>query len=199
MSIGCAHPGRTPAGPGNPPAAGAEFWARAAGRGSVTHVNAPGRAIALLGLLLASAACSKTVLDPRDYAPGAMIATPPVETPADGRGATVARIATGYLGAPYAWSGASPSGFDCSGLVTYVYSRVGITIPHNAAQQFRYGTPVPRDALAPGDLVFFDRLRHNGIYLGDGRFVHATTPGGVKIARLDDDWFRQRWVGARRL
>jgi cell wall-associated NlpC family hydrolase len=165
----------------------------------VTHVNATGRAIALVSLLLASAACSKTVLDPRDYAPGAMSSTPPVETPADGRGATVARIATAYLGAPYVWSGASPSGFDCSGLVSYVYSRVGITIPHNAAQQFRYGTPVPRDALAPGDLVFFDRLRHNGIYLGDGRFVHATTPGGVKIARLDDDWFRQRWVGARRL
>ena len=164
----------------------------------MTHVNALGRAIALLGLLLASAACSKTVLDPRDYAAGTM-GTTPVETPGGGRGATVARIATAYLGAPYVWSGASPSGFDCSGLVTYVYSRVGITIPHNAAQQFGYGSPVPRDALAPGDLVFFDRLRHNGIYLGDGRFVHATTPGGVKIARLDDEWFRKRWVGARRL
>jgi len=198
VSVGCAHPGRTPAGPGNPPAA-RRAWGSIAGRGSVTNVNAPGRAIALVSLLLASAACSKTVLDPRDYAPRAMSTTPPVETPAGERGATVARIATAYLGAPYVWSGASPSGFDCSGLVTYVYSRVGITIPHNAAQQFRYGTPVPRDALAPGDLVFFDRLRHNGIYLGDGRFVHATTPGGVKIARLDDDWFRQRWIGARRL
>jgi len=183
---------------GQPARGGRRAWGGAVGRGSVTNVNAAGRAIALLGLLLASAACSKTVLDPRDYAPGAM-GTTPVETPAVERGATVARIATAYLGAPYVWSGASPSGFDCSGLVTYVYSRVGITIPHNAAQQFRYGTPVPRDALAPGDLVFFDHLRHNGIYLGDGRFVHATTPGGVKIARLDDDWFRRRWVGARRL
>jgi cell wall-associated NlpC family hydrolase len=143
------------------------------------------RAITLLGVLLAGTACSKTVLDPRDY-------QMPVETPPGGKGATIARIASSYLGA-------SPSGFDCSGLVSYVYGRVGISIPHNAAQQYRFGTPVSREQLIPGDLVFFDRLRHNGIYLGDGRFVHATTPGGVKIARLDDDWFRQRWVGARRL
>lgn len=150
------------------------------------------RAITLLGLLLSGTACSKTVLDPRDY-------QMPVETPPSGRGATIARIATTYLGTPYVWSGSSPAGFDCSGLVAYVYGRVGISIPHNAAQQYRFGTPVSREQLVPGDLVFFDRLRHNGIYLGEGRFVHATTPGGVKIARLDDDWFRQRWVGARRL
>lgn len=155
-------------------------------------VTALSRAIPLLAVLLAGAACSKTVLDPRDYAM-------PVQTPATERGAIVARIATAYLGVPYVWSGSSPSGFDCSGLVAYVYSRVGISIPHNAAQQFRYGTPVARAELIAGDLVFFDRLRHNGIYLGDGRFVHATPPGGVRIARLDDDWFRQRWVGARRL
>jgi cell wall-associated NlpC family hydrolase len=83
--------------------------------------------------------------------------------------------------------------------VSYVYARVGVSIPHNAAQQYRQGTPVPRESLQPGDVVFFDRLRHNGIYLGDGRFIHATRPGGVKIARLEDDWFRTRWVGARRL
>ena len=114
-------------------------------------------------------------------------------------GVRAVRLAQQQLGVPYRWGGSSPSGFDCSGLVSYVYGRVGISIPHNAAQQYRFGTPVSREQLIPGDLVFFDRLRHNGIYLGDGRFVHATTPGGVKIARLDDDWFRQRWVGARRL
>jgi cell wall-associated NlpC family hydrolase len=58
---------------------------------------------------------------------------------------------------------------------------------------------VARDRLLAGDIVFFNQLRHNGIYLGDGRFVHATKPDGVKIARLEDDWFRTRWVGARRL
>jgi cell wall-associated NlpC family hydrolase len=80
-----------------------------------------------------------------------------------------------------------------------VYGKVGVSIPHNAAQQYRYGTAVARDQLQAGDLVFFNRLHHNGIYLGEGRFIHATKPGGVRIARLDDDWFRSRWVGARRL
>jgi cell wall-associated NlpC family hydrolase len=80
-----------------------------------------------------------------------------------------------------------------------VFAKVGVSIPHNAAQQYRYGTAVSRGRLEPGDLVFFNRLRHNGIYLGEGRFIHATKPGGVKISRLDDDWFRSRWVGARRL
>ena len=126
---------------------------------------------------------------------------PPVAEgePAASRNAAAARLAMQYLGAPYVWAGSSPAGFDCSGLVSYVYGRVGVSIPHNAAQQYRYGTPVPRAGLQPGDVVFFNRLRHNGIYLGDGRFIHATEPGGVKIARLDDDWFRTRWVGARRL
>jgi len=123
----------------------------------------------------------------------------PVGAPTNERGVIAARIAQSYLGVPYIWSGASPSGFDCSGLVSYVYGRLGVSIPHNAAQQFRFGTPVDRAELVPGDVVFFDHLRHNGIYVGDGRFVHATTPGGVKMARLEDDWFRKRWVGARRL
>jgi cell wall-associated NlpC family hydrolase len=83
--------------------------------------------------------------------------------------------------------------------VRHVYASVGVSLPHNAAQQYRYGTPVERHGLAPGDLVFFDRLRHNGIYLGDGRFVHVSQPSGVVIARLDNQWFRARWVGARRL
>jgi cell wall-associated NlpC family hydrolase len=130
------------------------------------------------------------------------VARPPIaddEAAPASRNAVAARIAARHLGAPYLWAGSSPSGFDCSGLVSYVYNQVGVAIPHNAAQQYRYGVPVPRDRLEPGDLVFFDRLRHNGIYLGDGRFIHATKPGGVKIARLDNDWFRTRWVGARRL
>jgi cell wall-associated NlpC family hydrolase len=111
----------------------------------------------------------------------------------------VVRIATRYLGVPYVWGGASPAGFDCSGLVTHVFARVGVSIPHNAAQQYRHGAAVSRARLEPGDLVFFNRLHHNGIYLGRGRFIHATKLGGVKISRLDDDWFRSRWVGARRL
>ena len=154
-------------------------------------MSAPRRTIFALLLLLAVTACAKQVISP-DL---------PATTSAseESRNATAARLATRYLGAPYVWAGSSPSGFDCSGLVMYAFGQVGVAIPHNAAQQFRLGTPVTRDRLVPGDVVFFNQLRHNGIYLGDGRFVHSTKPGGVKIARLDDEWFRTRWVGARRL
>lgn len=154
-------------------------------------MSAPRRTIFALLLLLAVTACAKQVISP-DL---------PATTSAseESRNATAARLATRYLGAPYVWAGSSPSGFDCSGLVMYAFGKVGVAIPHNAAQQFRLGTLVARDRLVPGDVVFFNQLRHNGIYLGDGRFVHSTKPGGVKIARLDDDWFRSRWVGARRL
>jgi len=154
-----------------------------------------------LGILVVGGGCSKAVLAPEDYG-AAPVARPPSvdrKPTAASRNANAARMATRYLGTPYVWAGASPSGFDCSGLVSYVYAQVGVSIPHHAAQQYRHGTPVRRDGLEPGDLVFFDRLRHNGIYLGEGRFIHATKPGGVKIARLDDEWFRTRWVGARRL
>jgi peptidoglycan DL-endopeptidase CwlO len=155
-------------------------------------VRAPTWIVLLPIIALGVGACSKAVLDPRDY-------QMPVGAPTNDRGIVAARIAESYLGVPYVWSGASPSGFDCSGLVSYVYGRLGVSIPHNAAQQYRFGTPVDRGDLVPGDVVFFDRLRHNGIYVGDGRFVHAAPLGGVKLARLEDEWFRQRWVGARRL
>src|SRR5437899_9519851 len=116
------------------------------------------------------------------------------------RSQTVVELAKRHVGAPYRWGGSSPSGFDCSGLVRYVYAQVGVSLPHNAAQQYTLGTPVSRDSLEPGDVVFFDRLRHNGIYIGDGRFIHARQTGKrVSIASLDEAWYATRWVGARRI
>lgn len=109
-----------------------------------------------------------------------------------------ATIALRYLGIPYQWGGASPStGFDCSGLVMYVYEQLGIKLPHQAAAQFGYGAPVPRDQLQPGDLVFFDGLSHVGIYIGGGEIVHAPHTGDVvKISPLTEF---ANYVGARRL
>jgi cell wall-associated NlpC family hydrolase len=112
----------------------------------------------------------------------------------------VVSTALKYVGVPYARGGSSPAGFDCSGFVMFVYGRVGVSLPHSAEQQYRRGAAVARNKLQPGDIVFFDRLGHSGIYIGNARFVHATRPGDVvKVSHIDEDWYRRRWVGARRV
>jgi cell wall-associated NlpC family hydrolase len=117
------------------------------------------------------------------------------------RGARVASMATRYLGIPYRWGGSSPStGFDCSGFVMYLYRQVGVSLPHNAAMQYRHGRAVSRGSLRRGDIVFFNGLGHNGIYLGGGRFIHSPNTGDVvKISRLSEGWYSSRYVGARRV
>ena len=113
----------------------------------------------------------------------------------------VVPIALQYLGVPYVWGGSSPStGFDCSGFIMFVFAQVGVYLPHHAASQFSYGTPVSREQLAPGELVFFDGLGHAGIYIGGAQFVHAPHTGDVvKISSLYDSWYAATWVGGRRL
>ena len=113
----------------------------------------------------------------------------------------VVGIAMQYLGIPYKWGGSSPStGFDCSGFVMFVYAQVGVSLPHNAAAQYGYGTPVSKSELQPGDLVFFNGLGHNGIYVGGGNFIHSPHTGDVvKISSLSQSWYTSTWVGARRL
>jgi cell wall-associated NlpC family hydrolase len=113
----------------------------------------------------------------------------------------VVGIAMQYLGVPYVWGGATPSGFDCSGLVMYVYAQVGISLPHNAAMQYSsVGVPVSKSDLQPGDLVFFDGLGHMGMYIGGGQFIHAPHTGDVvKISSLNESWYASTYVGAKRV
>jgi len=118
----------------------------------------------------------------------------------DARYGGVVGIAMQYLGVPYRWGGADPSGFDCSGFLMYVYAQVGVSLPHNAAMQYGLGTAVSKEQLQPGDLVFFDGLGHNGMYIGGGQFIHSPHSGDVvKISSLSDSWYASTWVGARRL
>lgn len=126
----------------------------------------------------------------------------PAAPPPDGTKASqVIAIAMQYLGVPYVWGGASPSqGFDCSGLTSYAFAQIGISLPHHAASQYNYGTPVSRDDLQPADLVFFNGLGHMGMYIGGGQFIHAPHTGDVvKISSIYDPWYASGWVGARRI
>jgi cell wall-associated NlpC family hydrolase len=118
----------------------------------------------------------------------------------DSRYGGVVGIAMQYLGVPYRWGGADPSGFDCSGFIMYVYSQMGVSLPHHAASQYGIGVPVSREQLQAGDLVFFNGLGHAGIYVGGDAFIHAPHTGDVvKISSLSDSWYAATWVGARRI
>ena len=122
---------------------------------------------------------------------------------ADGQPAVVRR-ALGYLGTRYRYGASGARGFDCSGFTSYIYRQHGISLPHNSAAQYRVGKPVSRSELRPGDLVFFrtrgNRISHVGIYIGNGKFVHASSARGrVRVDTLTSGYYHQRYVGARRI
>ncbi len=122
----------------------------------------------------------------------------PVSAPSSHYGGVVG-VAMQYLGTPYVWGGASPGGFDCSGLVMYAYAQVGVSLPHSSYAQYGAGVPVSMGELQPGDLVFFYGLGHVGIYIGGGSFIHAPHTGDVvKISSLSGS-YASSFVGARRI
>ncbi len=132
---------------------------------------------------------------------GVVASTPDAAiVPSSSQGGDVVSIAMQYLGTPYVWGGASPGGFDCSGLVVYVFAQVGISLPHYTGALWNVGTPVSSDQLQPGDLVFFYGLGHMGIYIGGGQFIHAPHTGDVvKISSMYDGGYASSYDGARRV
>ncbi|MGH2976960.1 MAG: NlpC/P60 family protein [Gaiellaceae bacterium] len=146
----------------------------------------------------AARAAAETQTQPATSTSNPIITPPPVSVPIGTPGAghaAAASIALRYLGVPYRWGGASPSGFDCSGLVMYVYAQLGISLPHYTVAQWS-----ATDAISspePGDLVFFNGLGHVGIYIGGGRFVDAPHTGSV--VRIDSMSSFGGYDGARRV
>jgi cell wall-associated NlpC family hydrolase len=116
-------------------------------------------------------------------------------------GQRAARIAVKAVGVPYRWGGSSPStGFDCSGLVSWAYGRLGIALPHSSYALYDKGRPVPATRLKAGDMLFFSGLGHVGLYVGRGRMVHAPHSGAlVEVVRLGRSGYGGRLVGARRI
>jgi len=154
----------------------------------------------------AAAAAAAAAQNP---APTTTTTTAPVSSPTSGApappanslGEQAVQIAMGELGVPYVWGGASPSGFDCSGLTMWVYAQLGIHLDHYTVSQFNAGPHVAESDLAPGDLVFFEPgIGHVGIYIGNGEFIHAPHTGTVvQISSLSDSWYEAEYQGATRV
>ena len=159
--------------------------------------------IGFIGLILSGCASKSAHLPETEAEPTA--ATAPVIHASD-RASSVALQALAHLGTPYRVGGLSPqNGFDCSGLVAYVYREgAGLALPRNTFDLAVLGQAVERAALRPGDLVFYNTQRreysHVGIYLGEDRFIHAPASGGeVRVENLRADYWVRRYNGARRV
>ncbi|MGQ0480768.1 MAG: C40 family peptidase [Pseudonocardia sp.] len=210
---GVATAGVAPAGMGPAgwlPAVGPDGWVpgRAPG-GSAPAVAAPGTARALLltaplpgsprGVLPAiPAPLAAPALVPLPTLPGPTAPEPvPAAVPRPSKGAAAISAAMSVRGTPYRWGGTGKGGFDCSGLMLWSFKKAGITLPRTSRAQSRIGTPVSRGDLRPGDLVFFYRpVSHVGLYVGDGKVVHAV--GGGDVVRVSP-LGRMPFSGARRL
>ena len=185
--------------------------------------------LCILALTL-TAACGGRGATPRPF-PGAAVssgapeasrpgdASPPVPLPAPSTAEAASpppgltplpamtrlvQMALGFRGVPYRNGGTDPSGFDCSGLVQYVFARNGVPLPREVRDQFRAGSPIDRERIEPGDLLFFETVSrgasHVGIAIGGVEFVHAPSSRGVvRVERFTTEYWAKRWVGARRV
>jgi cell wall-associated NlpC family hydrolase len=107
------------------------------------------------------------------------------------------------IGVAYKTGGTSTAGFDCSGFTTYVFKKVGLSLPRTSKAQYNVGTPVAKSKLRSGDLVFFNTLgngvSHVGIYVGNGKFAQSSSSYGVTITSLSQSYWANRYVGAKRV
>lgn len=109
----------------------------------------------------------------------------------------------GLLGIDYKYGGTTTKGFDCSGFVNYVFDKFEIDLPRTSSSMYDEGNKVKKDELRPGDLVFFNTsgsgISHVGIYVGDNKFAHASTSKGTRIDSLSMEYYKDRYVGAKRI
>ncbi|GGG09877.1 hypothetical protein GCM10010912_62870 [Paenibacillus albidus] len=107
------------------------------------------------------------------------------------------------IGSKYVAGGTSTNGFDCSGFTQYVFNKIGIELPHQSGSQYQMGTAVSQEEMRAGDLVFFNTsgrgVSHVGIYVGEGKFAHASSSRGVTISSLSEKYYVNRYVGAKRI
>jgi len=169
----------------------------------IAHLIAVDRARALAAAAAARAqydqAQQAAALQTQSAVIGATASTPDGSVAPPSQYGGVVGIAMHYLGVPYVWGGSSPSGFDCSGFVMYVYAQMGVSLPHYTGAQWNVGVPVSRGDLQPGDLVFFDGLGHVGIYIGGNQFIHAPHTGTVVQVTSLSGWYSATYDGARRI
>lgn len=120
------------------------------------------------------------------------------------RASQIVATAKKYIGVPYLWGGTTPKGFDCSGFVQYVFNRHGISLPRTTTEQYKVGSYVSKSKLKTGDLVFLQNtyrqgISHVGIYVGDGKMIHASSSKGVVISDLSTSYYTSHYYGARRV
>jgi peptidoglycan endopeptidase LytE len=183
-------------------------------RGPITRMSMHLHGVLLTSLWLATiassaAGCAATGAVPSPFPrpggwPAPRSAPVPDRTPSSADGYAIAGTALSLRGAPYRNGGSDPSGFDCSGLVQYVFSQHGLGVPRTVADQYRVGRQVSPDQVQPGDLVFFNTAgagaSHVGISIGGDEFVHAPSERGeVRVERLSASYWADRIVGARRV